>query len=550
VIRLVGTDGDRFYSWELKDGSYLIGRKPDCDIHIPHKTVSRRHAKIRVNISKNSYSLTDLGSHNGTLVNGERISGSTDVQEGDAIMFGQTEFRITAADDSKASSPTLPKTLLSDHVPENSVFLSIDEALKPLPKRITDRPELLPTLFEMAKMLVLTEPKEMLLQRSLKMISAVIPADRLAVLSVSDDGKEVYTEACLYPGEVDPGELTLSRTIANQIMTNKNATLITDARNDPRFAEQKSILASSMKSAIAVPLFDEGKVLGILYADTSNPLHQYTDEYLRVMATFGNILASRLLNYELLHEREEKQVIQRELRAASAIQKALLKTNPPQIPGYVVHAFQEQSQSVGGDLYDVKCLNDGRLLFLVADVSGKGLGAALLMSNILASFRILYESEQFDLAKAVQRVSVQLFNYSAPGDFATLFIALLDPGSGKLRYVNAGHNPPLVVRKQGEVEYLPPCGMMIGAFDFPFWDEQYADLADGDLVFVFTDGVTEADRGEEQYGEKRMERLVAESRAKDPLEIASALLEDINKFIGNAPRSDDITMLLVKRESK
>jgi sigma-B regulation protein RsbU (phosphoserine phosphatase) len=305
---------------------------------------------------------------------------------------------------------------------------------------------------------------------------------------------------------------------------------------------------SELKSAIAVPLFDEGKVLGILYADTSNPMHRYNDEYLRVMATFGNILASRLLNYELLNEREEKRVIDREIKRASAIQKALLATSVPQIPGYAVHAFQEPSRSVGGDLYDVRQLPNGRLLLLVADVSGKGMGAALLMSNILASFRILYDTESFDICKAVERVSVQLHKYSAPADFATLFMATVEPSTGKLCYINAGHNPPLIARKNGNKEFLEPCGIMIGAFDFANWEPRTVQFDEDDLLLVFSDGVTEADRGDEQYGEQRMEDLVVNARDKSPREIASLLMDDINNFIGDAPRSDDITLLLLKRE--
>jgi sigma-B regulation protein RsbU (phosphoserine phosphatase) len=332
-------------------------------------------------------------------------------------------------------------------------------------------------------------------------------------------------------------------------MTNKNAILISDPKADPRFAEQKSIIMSELKSAVAVPLFDEGEVLGILYADTTSPLQSYTDEHLRVLATFGNIIASRLVNYELVDERQAKQVMEKELRRASSIQKELLVKVLPQVDGYTVHAFQEQSRSVGGDLYDVCRLPDGQLLFLVADVSGKGLGAALLMSNILASFRILYESPRFDLATAVKRVSLQLFRNTDAEDFATLIIGQVDPASGDVRYINAGHNPPLLVRSDGSHEYLEPCGVMIGAFDFPGWEEKSVNLSEGELIFIFSDGVTEADAGHGQYGDKRTEELVLKERQNSPAEITSSLMNDINNFMGDAPRSDDITTLILKRGS-
>jgi len=547
MLKLVGTDGKRFYSWVLKPGKYITGRRPECDFSVPDRTVSRDHAEIEVTSDENQIFLTDLGSHNGTLVDGERITGRVQIKLGNQIMFGHTQFKLAEADDSSSAPVTPMKAMLADDVPKNSIFLSINEALQPLPAKVTERPELLPTLFDMAKMLVLPEPREVMLERSLGMIAKVIPAERLAVLFVSDNREEVYTAASLLPGGKDPGAFTLSRTIVNEIMTNKNAILICDAKEDPRFAEQKSIILSELKSAVAVPLFDEGKVLGILYADTTNPLHRYDNDHLRVLATFGNIIASRLLNYALLSERQEKQITDAELSKASLIQKSLLVADLPEVSGYTLCAFQKQSRSVGGDLYDVARLPDGRVLVMVADVSGKGMGAALLMANILASFRILYEARRFELLRAVERVSLQLCRYNSRGDFATLFVGLLEPGGNRFRYINAGHNPPVLVRENGTIEYLDSSGLMIGAFDFATWTEGVVELSPGDVLVIFSDGVTEAERDSDQYGDERMEKLVVGARGKAPQEIVDDLMENISGFVGDASQSDDLTLLVIKR---
>ncbi|MDH3890742.1 MAG: SpoIIE family protein phosphatase [candidate division Zixibacteria bacterium] len=547
MLKLVGTDGRRFYSWALSPGRHTIGRSPDCQCYIPDKTVSRSHAEIEVSSDKADCFLKDLGSHNGTQLNGMAVTERIPIKIQDNITFGSTEFRIASAEEATAGSVERTTARLSEHDPQNSVFLSINEALKPLPQKVGDQPELLSTLFEMAKMLGGHEPQDVMLNRSLEMISRVIKAERLAVLFVSEDQSEVLTAACLLPGGRDPGAFSLSRTIVSEIITNKNAILISNPLDDPRFASQQSIIMSQLSSAVAVPLFDEGKVLGILYADTADPRHHYDDEQLRVLATFGNLVASRLLNYALMTERQEKHVLDAELKRASAIQKKLLVETPPELPGWDICAFQEQCQSVGGDLYDFRKLADDRLLFMVADVSGKGMGAALLMANILASFRILYESRRFDLALAVQRVSQQLFENSDPEDFATLFVGLIDPGDSTVRYINSGHNPPLLVRADGSHEHLEPSGIMIGAFGAFEWPEQTAKLEPGDLIFVFSDGVTEADRGGEQFGEKRTEQLVTAVRSEGSQQIVDKLMGSINEFMGEAPRSDDITILTVKR---
>jgi serine phosphatase RsbU (regulator of sigma subunit) len=548
VIQLIGSDGSQYYSWILVTGKYVIGRSSEADLVVPDKTVSRKHAEFEIGADTSTLFLTDLESHNGTLVNGKKLTGRIQVNAGDHLTFGQAQFKLSTGNTPANESTSFPRSILPENIAEHSVFLSINETLKPLPARVADLPELLPTLFDMAKTLILPEPQEEMLRRALSLVAKVIPSERLAVLFTSSDQNEIFAAATLLPNGRDLGTFTLSRTIVREILTNKSAILIGDPTNDPRFASQQSVIMSAMKSAMAVPMMDQENVLGILYVDTTNPLHRYSDEYLRLLATFGNIIAARLMNYQLLQARQEKQLLDAELHRAASIQSNLLIKKPPVIDGFDIHAFQRQSRLVGGDLYDVALLPDGRLVFLVADVSGKGLGAALLMSNILASFRIFYNDPTFTLEKAVKSVSTQLHRYSVPEDFATLFIGSVSPNGETVSYVNAGHNPPLVVRLDGSLEYLQPSGTMIGAFDFSTWQEATVRLSSGELIFVFSDGVTEAMRGEEPYTDLRMEKLVVANRAETIETIARRLTEDIESYVGDGPRSDDITMLLVRRK--
>jgi len=547
MLRLVGSDGERFYAWDLVPGTYVIGRKQDADFCVPNSTVSRQHASIMVASDSDVFQLTDLGSHNGTLVNSRRVEGTVGVKAGDTLVFGQVEFKIVSEDD--VPLPQSAKTI-SEYAGadlEKSIVLSIDEALKPLPARVSDIPDVMSSLSEIARMLVLPEPKEAMLKRSLELVGKVVPAERLAVLITVADDQGVTCAASVERGGRDHGSFSLSQTIINDILTNKNAILIEDSQRDSRYARQESVIISGMKSAMAVPLFDEGKVLGILYVDTTNPLHRYTGEYLRLTATFGNIIASRLLNYELWNERQERKVIQAELSRAAGIQDHLLVKTMPEVPGYQIHAFQQQSRQVGGDLYDLHILPDGRLIFMVADVSGKGMGAALLMSNILASFRIMYDNPDFTLLHAVEQVSRQLCMHSGSLDFATLVIGTLDPPTHTITYVNAGHPSPMVVGPDGQIAELESSGIMIGAFDRCGWQEQTIELAPGSLIFVFSDGVTEAQREDELYSEQRMEPQVIEFSKYQPAEMISLLMGDIADFADDVTGADDITMLVIKR---
>lgn len=546
MIKLIGTDENKYYTWELGPGTYVVGRKSSCDFCVNDKTVSRRHATIEVT-DDNNITVTDMGSHNGTTVNGVAVDGAVSITSGDRIQFGSTDFKLVGEEEDDGASSVNKATLIADVDPDKSVLLSMSEALKPLPNRVTDLPDLLPTIFDMAKMLVMDEPQETMLERSLELVGKVIPADRLAVLMTEDNGTNVYTAACCRSSKEDPGYFSLSQTILNDILTNKNSILIDDAKQDPRFAQQESIISSELRSAMAVPLFDEDKVFGILYADTTNPIRRYNNDFLRLFATMGNIIASRLANYALLQEREEKRIFEAELSRASQIQKNLVNSKAPEFGGYSIFAFQDQCRAVGGDLYDFTILPDGRLLFLLADVSGKGMGAALLMSNILASFRILYD-DSFDLNKAVRQVSLQMFRHSSTDHFATLFIGCLDQKTHTLTFINAGHNPPLLTRKDGKLEYLEPSGMMIGAFDFSSWSEDSVKFEPGDMLTVFTDGVTEAGAEDEEYSDERLEKLVVEHRNETPKSLTRTIMVDIDSFIGNAPQSDDITMIVIKRD--
>ena len=546
MLKLIGTDGNRLYRFDLAPGKYVLGRSQEQDFHVPDKTVSRAHATIEVSASGDEVFVTDTDSYNGTTVNNMRISGRVRVAIGDRIEFGRTEFKIARETD-KTAAPTPPPTMFSSQDPERSVFLPINEALKPLPQKVTDLPELFPTLSEMARILVLSEPKEAMLERSLGLVNKVIPAERLAVLLRDDSGESVYAAATLLPTGKDPGEFKLSRTIVNEILTEKSALVIGDSQNDPRFAQQQSIIMAELRSAMAVPLFDEGKVLGILYVDTSNPLHRYNDDYLRLLAMFGNIIAARMLNYELLEERQEKQVLEAELRRAAGIQKKLLNRSRPEVPGYKYQPYHLACRAVGGDLFEIERLTNDKIVFVVADVSGKGMGAALLMSNILASFRVLYHTLEFTLSEAVQLVSQELYNASEPADFATLFVGVLDPKTHELDYINAGHNPPVMKRADGTTEHLEASGFMIGAFPEAMWDKKQISMNQGDLLFIFSDGVTEAENSESKLYGDRLETKLGECSGLGATEVIKQVREDIERYVGDAPRSDDITMLALKR---
>jgi len=546
MYRLSSPQYGNRHDWQLQPGTYVIGRVPPADLMVNDATVSRRHAQLDI-AANGKIRLTDLASLNGTLVNDRKITGSVDVKVGDAITFGTVGFLISSGE----TAITKPKVAVTDGIESHTAMssLPIDEALQPLALKDYSNPRIFKAISDMAKMLILPQSADEMFRESLALLQDIVHAERAAVF-LAREGSETLTLVTYWLSDQKGSDsFTISRSIVREVLDKKMAVLFSDLISDERFAKQESIVVSGIRSAMAVPLINEQKVLGILYTDTADPWQRFDEESLKVTATFGNILAAKIINQGLLKERQEKEALESELRIASQIQEELMPKVLPMVSGYAFHAFQMQCKMVGGDLYDAALLRDGRVLILLADVSGKGMGAALLASNILSAFRMLRGNSDFDVAEATTRVNAQLHGSSRSGDFATLFLAVLDANSHTLTYVNAGHNSPLLVRNDGKIEYIEATGMPIGVFDGVGWESRTVTLAAGDRLLVFTDGIPEAiNAAEDFYSDERLEKFTVDHRAEPPDAFATALINDVSNFVGDAPRSDDITLILLQRE--
>jgi len=546
MYRLSSPQYGNRHDWQLQPGAYIVGRDAQVDLVVNDATVSRRHAQLDI-AANGKIRLTDLNSLNGTLVNDRKITGSVDVKVGDAITFGTVGFLISS------SETTIPKpeVAVTDGVESYTSMssLPIDEALQPLALKDYTNPRIFKAISDMAKMLILPQSADEMFSESLSLLQDIVHAERAAVFLAREGSETLTLVTYRLSDQKSSDSFAISRSIVREVLDKKMAVLFSDLISDERFAKQESIVVSGIRSAMAVPLINEQKVLGILYTDTADPWQRFDEESLKITATFGNILAAKIINQGLLKERQEKEALESELRIASQIQEELMPKVLPVVPGYAFHAFQMQCKMVGGDLYDAALLRDGRVLILLADVSGKGMGAALLASNILSAFRMLRGNFDFDVAEATTRVNAQLHGSSRSGDFATAFLAVLDANNHTLTYVNAGHNSPLLVRNEGKIEYIEATGMPIGVFDGVDWEARTVTLAAGDRLLVFTDGIPEAmNATEDFYSDERLEKFTVDHRTEPPDAFATALIHDVSNFVGDAPRSDDITLMLLQRE--
>jgi sigma-B regulation protein RsbU (phosphoserine phosphatase) len=300
--------------------------------------------------------------------------------------------------------------------------------------------------------------------------------------------------------------------------------------------------------AIAVP----GRRLGVLaVADKESRdgrVLDFTPADARLHSLFANQAAAAIETTRLHREALEKERIERELELAAAIQRQLLPRELPRVAGVELAGSTLPTRQVGGDYFDWFPLSRGRLGFVVADVAGKGIPAALLVSTVHAAIHLQIDAAD-TIVDLVSRIDRHLQRFSAAHKFLTLFFGIYEPEGGVLRYVSAGHNPAFVARANRQVELLGATGVPVGLVLKASWREEIAVLGRGDLLCVYTDGFTEATNADdEEFGLARMEKALVSRLSQPVREISDALYGEVAAFAGGVPQYDDQTLLIVRRE--
>ena len=307
----------------------------------------------------------------------------------------------------------------------------------------------------------------------------------------------------------------------------------------------------SCEKCLVVPISVSGRRLGVLaVADKESRdggVLDFTASDARILSLFANQAAAAIETARLHRAAIESERIEREMELAAAIQREILPHSLPDVPGVELAAANLPTRHVGGDYYDLFALSRGRLGFLVADVSGKGVPAALLVSTVHAAVHL-----QIDEAKTVvdlvTRIDRHLRRYAATRKFLTLFFGLFEPDTGLLTYVSAGHNPALLLRVSGEMARLNSTGVPVGMFPDASWRQETVMLAPGDLLCVYTDGLTEAvNAAEEEFGLDRLSTLIGKGRGLPLKNLCDRVFAEVADFAGDMPQYDDQSLLLARR---
>ncbi len=302
---------------------------------------------------------------------------------------------------------------------------------------------------------------------------------------------------------------------------------------------------------LALPLRMQDAVRGALLLGPRATGRPYTAADVSFLTSLGALALTAIENAALVEARIEKERLEEELRLARSIQERLLPRGElPTVPGAEVAALALASRHVAGDYYDLLRLDDRRLLVAVADVSGKGAPASLLMANLQAGLHLLrqrMDPEAPDLAAATASLNRVVCENTDPASFITFCWGILDGPTGTFRYVNAGHNPPRLVRAHGAIETLDAGGLLLGVLTDARYDEGEVTLAPGDALALYTDGVTEAHSPtDEEYGEERLDAVLAAHREAAAPALLAAVRSDLRAFVSGASLFDDVTLVVVK----
>jgi serine phosphatase RsbU (regulator of sigma subunit)/pSer/pThr/pTyr-binding forkhead associated (FHA) protein len=542
-----------------------IGRSARNDLCIPDPFASRVHAEVRR--EGDQYFLQDLGSANGTLYNGAPVEAVVTLAPGGRIQIGETEIVF----DDVGAGAGLNATMITDPniigpVPEATIamnsadrttsgLLEAIEGARTMPdsgapvKRAAKQSDLLALISKVGVTLLASATLSETLQQIAGLVFEAVPAERCSIMMRDEDSEELKVAvARLRDRQGEVGEIRVSRTIMEEVVGKGKSVLTSDAQHDPRFMSSTMTL-QGIRSVLAVPLGVGDKVFGIIYADSPIAEAKFTEDHLKVLTTLASVAAIRVENARLLEEQLDRERLEHELQLASEIQQRFQPTAPPHVAGYELQGISFPCYEIGGDYYDFIERPDGRMLIALGDVSGKGTAAALLMSSLHAAVHAQASSHS-SLSETISAVNNYLAENIPSNRFVTLFYAELDPQTGALSFINAGHNPPLIVHAAGTIENLSSGGLPLGILPNSPYREGRTQLQPGDVLVIYSDGVSEAVNPQgEEFGAPRLHSVVGLNLERSAAGIRDRIESALTKFAQGTPAADDITLVIVKRQA-
>lgn len=415
-------------------------------------------------------------------------------------------------------------------------------------RQVTDEAIRLMAIVEVGKLLNSTLDLDKVLNIILDTAIKNLDADRGTLYLIDREKNELWSKVLQGENLIEV-RLPIGHGIAGHVAQTGKRVILKDVYRDERFNPEfdkktgyrtKTMLCTPMKNR-------ENQMIGV-FQIINKKTDFFTLDDVHFLDTLSVDACIAIENARLVQEALEKQKIEKELEVAATIQNMIIPKELPAIPGYQIAGKNDPSKQVGGDFYDVIPLKDGKFALIIADVSGKSVSGALLVSTLQASLHAYLESD-ITITDLVRKLNRIILKNSTTEKYITFFISILDPARNTLETLNAGHNPPLLHRN-GTLIKLKTGGVPLGMVEFDDFQSETVQLQPGDAVVMFTDGVTEAENdAEDFFSDERLEETVLQCAHEDADAINQRIYSDVKTFEGDAEQADDITLLILKRES-
>jgi len=518
-----------------------VGRSSAAELCFPEDAgLSRQHFAFEPD--GDDWSVQDLGSKNGTFVNNIPLKARLMLKPGDRITAGHLVI-VYSPDVKKPPDVVVFEGEESSSPATSTVVTSLEGALsnqtlvleRQGPKGSAPMQALIRAGQELAEARPLAELFPVILDLAIQAVNA----QRGVLLLL--EGDELVPRA--HKGD----NFRISTAVRDRVLKEKSSMLVRDAQLDDAFKGRMSIVEQKVHTMMAVPLQTKERIIGLIYVDSPFVLREFTKDDLSLLTVMANIAGIRIENARLTAVEEAERIMKRDLTQAAEIQGGMLPDQAPQVPGTDLAGFNAACRTVGGDYYDFFPYPDGRVAMALGDVSGKGMPASLLMMGLHARVQVLAE-DPGNLAELMTRLNKATCAKCPSNRFITFFFCVVDTNTGELTFANAGHNPPIVVRASGKAEMLEGGGPVLGILPVAPYSEMRTRLERGDMLVLYSDGVTEATSlSYDEYGEERFIEVLKAEREKPATSIVDSVMKSLTAFAAGAPQADDITLVVAKR---
>jgi serine phosphatase RsbU (regulator of sigma subunit)/pSer/pThr/pTyr-binding forkhead associated (FHA) protein len=539
-ISILTQDG-KTRTYNLEGERVGLGRANTNELCFPEDSgLSRQHLVFERD--GDGWNVRDAGSKNGTLLNGERVAGSRRLKNGDRVMAGHLTIVFGAAArpfpetvvfiDTREDRPTATRKA-SDVVAATGA-----QGTKP-GAAATVSADKVGALIKAGRELMGRRPLAELFPLILDLATEAVNAERGVLLTLEGDSLVVKASS--------GGNFRISTGVRDRVLKEKTSILVNDVLSDEAFRGMQSLVAQQVRMLMAVPLQTNEQVIGLIYVDSPTLVREFTVEDLNLLTVMANVAAIRIEHARLAEIEEAERILAKDLEQAAIIQRQLLPAAAPQLPGLELVGYNAPCRTVGGDYYDFLTYEDGRIGIALGDVSGKAMPAALLMTSLQARLRVLAE-QPTDVADLITRLNRHTAVNCPSNRFITFFFALVDPRTGEIVFSNAGHNPPLLARGDGSVERLEGGGLIMGLFPQATYEAVTARMCPGDLLVLFSDGLTEATNAAgDEFGEESLIDILRANRNRTAQEVAEAVTNAVCEFAAGAAMADDLTLVVLRK---